>query len=215
MMDNKDKNTFTEEDRKRIIETSFIVHEVIKENAGDKTRKKWWLELLKHPLLLLILGSLASGVIVFEYQKRYAKSEELRNAKNELIKEISSLTGKLLTMSENVIYLHQEPIENREQIINTNRNYNNACEEFNSNISRIANSLNIIFEDKDITQSWQNLQNETKNLNEVLARLHDFQTTVISEEHSRRIKQSVDEIEEIKGKLNDLTSHMIQKFARR
>ena len=209
-MDNHQDKILSKEERDRISEAAAIAHAVVRELSPKK--KKSGFDFLRHPLLLLLVGSLVSGIFIFEYEKRHAQREERIKAKSELLKEVAFITKKLLTMSENVVYLHQKPIKNEEQIVSTNKSYNQACDEFHANYIRTSSSLDVIYRDEKITQEWNDIQNDLKELNDFLELLHEFGTSVINMEHSKRIDMCVKKIEAIEQRLDKLTSLLIKNL---
>jgi len=197
-----------EEERQKIIQNAAITHQIIEEISAKKKRDKW--AFLKHPLFILLIGAVLSRFLIPIYQNWQAKSAERIKAKYEISKEISSYTGRVIAMAESVVYLHQKPITNAEQIINTNRAFNSAYSEFSSNFIRINYKLRVIFKSEDISQEWLDIRKGLKDLNDHLDLLHEFPTNDISEKHSERIDRTLKKIEENKEQLDSLSDFMIE-----
>lgn len=207
-MKNTKKSILKEKERKKLIDNATVIHQIVEEISEKRKKRKW--EILKHPLFILFAGAIISGVFVFEYQNRQASIAEKEKAKYELLKEVSSYTGKLLAMAENVVYLHQKPITNSEQILNTNIAFNAAYDDFNSNFIRIDYKLKIIFKNDDINMGWADIRKGLKELNDLLDLLHEFPTNKISVEHSERIERCKQKVEKIKEKIDLLSDFMIK-----
>jgi len=113
-------------------------------------------------------------------------------------------------MAESVVYLHQKPITNTEQIINTNKAYNTVYRDFSSNYIRIDYKMRIIFKNKDISQGWSDIRKGLKDLNDNLDLLHEFPTKDISEKHAERIDRCQKKIVENRERIDLLSDFMIQ-----
>ena len=200
----------TTEEKKWVVQTTAIVREVMKEES--RAKKKTPFDLLKHPLFLLLAGALVSGIIIHGYQGRQARISEREKAKDALLIDISSVTGTLLTRAEEVLGLHQTPIENEPQIVATNRAYNEASDLYASNLLKIEHSLRILFQDESTIKGWNEIQTGFEDLKDRLALLHEIKTTVISQEHSKRIAACKDKIGDIAAKLKQYGRALIDKL---
>jgi hypothetical protein len=207
-MNNEKNPILSKEERKKLIENTSIIHQVIEEVSAKRKRGK--LEFLRHPVFILIIGAGLSYFLVPLFQKHQANVAENVKAKYELLKEVSLYKGKVIAMAENVVYLHQKPITKREQIINTNKSFNAAYGEFSSNFIRIKYELKIIFKNENINKELIYIQKELKELNDLLDLLHEIPTSEISEEHAERMDICKKKIQKIKEKLDSLFDLMIK-----
>ncbi|MGB2763315.1 MAG: hypothetical protein WBC02_00920 [Candidatus Aminicenantaceae bacterium] len=207
-MKDEKKPLLKKEERQKIIENASIIHQIVEEISAEKKRDKW--SFLRHPLLILLIGAVISSFLIPIYQNWQVKTAERIKANYEILKEISSYTGRVLTMAESVIYLHQKPITNVNQIINTNKSFNEAYREFNSNYIRIDFEMRVIFKKKDVSQGWSDVRKELKDLNDSLDLLHEFPTNDISEKHAERIDRCLKKIGENRERLNLLYDFMIE-----
>jgi hypothetical protein len=208
-MNDKVKSTLSDHEREKLIETTAIVHQVVKEISDKKSRSKWE-ALLKHPFLLLLFGSIVSGILIFEYQSCYTKNSEQIKAKYELMSDTSLYIGKVLAWADNVVYLHRKPITNNEQIIETNEAFNKALDLYNSNYLRVAFKLKIVFENKRIDKQWELIHKETSELTVLIDHMGKFKTKEQKLEHSRRIAKCRMQIEAIKTNLDKLSGLMVK-----
>lgn len=204
------ESLINQEEKKWIVQTTAIVREVLKEDSRPK--KKKFSEFLRHPLFLLFAGTLASGIIVHEYQSRQARIAERNKAKDELLMEISGVTGKLLARAEEVLGLHQTPIKDDAQIIATNKAYNEACDLYASSLLKTEHSLRILFKDEAMIKGWSKIKAGFEELNECLDLLHEIKTSEISQEHSKRIALCKDKIKEVTAKLNQYGLSLIENL---
>ncbi len=197
-------NSGEKEDPKR---NAVAVPQRVEETEGQKRKGRW--DALKHPLVILLTGALLTNYFIPIIQKRQAHMAEEAKIKYEMLKDIALLTGKILANAENVVYLHQKPIRNSEQIIATNKAFNAAFDDFNFNFIRINYQIRTIFVNADLDRGFADIQKAIKELNEILDLLHEFPTQEISERHAERIDRSQKKIEAIKGKLDGLSDIMI------
>lgn len=207
-MKDKKKPLLKEEERQKVIENAAIVHQIVEEISAKKKGDKW--AFLKHPLLILLIGAGISTFLIPIYQNWQVKTAESVKAKYEILKEISSYTGRVLAMAESVIYLHQKPVTNAEQIINTNKTYNAAYREFSSNYIRIDYKMRVIFKNKDVILGWADIRKGLKDLNDNLDFLHEFPTNDISEKHAERIDRCLKKIGKNRERLDLLSDFMIE-----
>lgn len=207
-MENKEKPSLNEEEKRKLVEDVSGIHQIVEEISVK--RKNCMLIILRHPLFLLFLSVIIIHLLIPKYQEQQANIVEKMKAKYQLLKEISIYNGKIVTVAENVIYLHQKPITYIEQIENTNKSFNDTYDEFNSNFIRVAFELKTIFEKESINQGWTDIQKELKELNDLLDLLHEFPTTDISEEHSKRIDICKKKIGEIKEHFDVISDSMIE-----
>lgn len=207
MKDNR-KPFIAEDERQKIIENAAIVHQIIEEISPKKKKDKW--TFLKHPLLILVIGAGISRFLIPIYQNWQVKTAESVKAKYEILNEISLYTGRVLAMAENVIYLHQKPITNPEQIINTNKIFNEAYRDFSSNYVRIDYKMKVIFKNAEVSKGWSDVRNGLKDLNDNLDLLHEFSTNDISEKHAARIDRCQKKIEINRESLDSLSDFMIK-----
>jgi uncharacterized coiled-coil protein SlyX len=211
-MNDKVKSTLSDQEREKLIETTAIVHQVVKEISEKKPRSKWetFLKHLKHPFLLLLFGSIVSGILIFEYQNCYTRNSENIKAKYELMKETSSYIGKVLAWADNVLDLHRIPVTEIGQIKATKKALNNALNQYDSNYLRVAFKLKIVFENKKIYKQWELIHKETKELTVLIDHMGKFTTKKQNLEHSRRIAECRMKIEEIKTNLDQLSGFMVK-----
>jgi len=204
------ESPINQEERKWIVQTTAIVREILKEESRPKKKKPY--EFLKHPLFLLFAGTLASGVLVHEYQGRQARIAELTKARDELLMEISVDTGKLLSRAEEVLSLHLTPIKDEAQIIATNKAFNEASDLYSSSLLKIEYSLRILFKKETMIKGWSEIKTGFEKLSECLLLLHEIKTTVISQEHSKRIASCKDEIKKLSEKLKQYSLSLIENL---
>lgn len=206
-MEDKKKPFLKKEERQKIIENASIVHQIAEEISAEKKTSKW--SFLKHPLLILLIGAVISRFLIPIYQNWQVKTAERVKANYEILKEISSYTGRVLTLAESVIYLHQKPITNVDQIVNTNRTYNEAYREFNYNYIRIDFEMRVILKNEDVGKVWLDVRKGLKDLNDNLDLLHEFPTNDISEKHAERIDMCLKKVKENRERLNLLYDFMM------
>jgi hypothetical protein len=199
------------EEKEDLEKNVAVVHQGVDEIAGQKKKSRW--DVLKHPLLILLIGALLTNYFIPIIQKRQAHMAEEAKIKYEMLKDIALLTGKVLANAENVVYLHQKPIRNSDQIITTNKAFNTAFDEFNFNFIRIHYQIRTIFVNADLDRGFADIHKAIKELNDTLDLLHEFPTQEISEGHSERIDRSKRKIEAIKRKLDELSDIMINALS--
>lgn len=218
-MNNDQKIILSQEEKNKIIETTSKVHQIVIETASkvhqiveeiSAKRKKGKLEFLRHPLFIVIASALLSYWLIPLFLEQQSNNAERVKAKYELIKEMSLYKGRVITMAENVVYLHQKPIKDEDQIIATNKSFNETYNEFNSNFRRIDYELRIIFKNENINKRWAEIQRELKELDDLLGLLHEILTSDISEEHSERIETCKNEILMLIDKSDKLSDLMIK-----
>ena len=211
-MNDNVKGTLNAQERKRLIETTAVVHQVIKEISDKKpqTIREAILKCLKHPLLLVLCGSFLSGIFIFEYQNYYTRSSAQIKAKYELMSDISLYIGKVLAWADNVAYLHRKPIIDTKQIIETNQSFNEALDQYNSNYLSVAFQLKIVFKNKEIDEQWKLIHKKTKGLTVRLEHMGKFKTDKQHLKHAKRIDECLNKIEEIKTNLDKLSGFMVK-----
>lgn len=197
-MKNNSKLILNEEERKKLIEHAAKIHQIVEEISGKKKHSKF--EFLKHPLIILGFSALIIHFLIPSYQKRLANLEENVKARYQIMRKSTPYVERVIAMAENVVYLHRKPIKNKEQIIDTNKSFNAAFDEFNSNFSRIAYELKIISDIRDAYKEWKSIKEELNELNSLLDFLHEFPTSDISIEHAKRIESCNQKVEDIKEK---------------
>lgn len=209
-MNNK-KQILNNDEKQKLLDTAEIIYKIANEISNKKQKSIW--VFLKHPLFLLIVGGLISGFVVFTYQSCQAKIEEKAKSKYELLKEISLYTGKVFTAGKNVIYLHQKPIRNPDQIIKTNKDFNKADNEFNYNFINIDYKIRILLKNDKISEMWHRIKRGIEDLSKLLDLLHEFKTDEISEEHAKRIRQSTTKIKELETQLDHFSEIIIKTLS--
>lgn len=203
----KTKNILSSQERGKLIEITAIVHQVVKDISETKSRSKWE-TILRHPFILLLLGSIISGILIFEYQSCYTRSSERIKEKYNLMRETSLYIGTVLSLSDNVIYLHRKPITGVAQIVASNKSFNEAINKYNSNYLRVDFKLKIVFGDKNINKQWELIHKETEELVLLLDLLGEFETNNQTLEHSKRIAECRLKCNEIKTNLDQLSTFM-------
>jgi hypothetical protein len=199
------------EEKQILVATTTIVHRVVKEITDSEPKSKWE-KIIRHPLLLLLIGTLISGIIIFQYQESYTKHSEQLKTKIELMTKTSTYTGNVLANAANIVYLHTKPIRGNRQIRTTNQGFNIAYDQFNTNYLQIAFMLKIIFEEEKIDKNWLTIFNEIEQLNTLLDHLGKLQTDDQTIEHPKRIDQCNSNIEAIKKKLDQLADDMLHSI---
>lgn len=209
-MSKEQKPALNEKDKKKVLDTTKLIYNVFKE-ISIKREKSIWV-ILKHPLIVLFVGSLLSGILIFKYQQCNERAAERLKAKydlsREVIGDIFSYTGEILSKAKIIIQLHSEAISDNNQIIKANEAYNDAYDNFFSNFQRIRINLRIAFKKDTINEWWDNILNRIEELDELLNLLLEFQTKVISEVHSERIIKSEEKIKKIKSELSLLYDYI-------
>lgn len=211
-MDDKVKSTLSAQERERLIDTTAVVHQVIKEISDKKPQTKWeaFLKHIKHPFLLVLCGSIVSGILIFQYQNCYTRNSEKIKAKYELMNETSFYIGKVLAWADNVVDLHRIPVTDIGQIKATKTALNNALNQYDSNYLKVAFKLKIVFENKKIDKQWELIHKETKELTVLINHMGKFTTKKQNLEHSIRIDKCRMKIEEIKSNLDQLSGFMVK-----
>jgi hypothetical protein len=212
-MSKDQKPVLNEKEKKKVLDTIKLIYDVFKEISIKSKKSKW--EILKHPLIILCVGSLISGFLIYKYQQYNERAAERLKAKydlsREVIGDIFSDTGDILSKAKIIIQLHSEAISDNNQIMKANEAYNAAYDNFFSNFQRICKNLRIAFKKDTINDWWDNILNRIEELDELLNLLLEFQTTKISEVHSERIIKSEEKIKKIKSELSllyDYTSEI-------
>lgn len=208
-MNNKAKSTLSARERKKLIETTAIVHQVVMDISDKKSRSKWE-AFLKHPFLLLLFGSIVSGILIFEYQNCYTRSSEQIKAKYALMNDTSSYIGKVLAWAGSVVDLHSIPGNNIEQIETTQKELNKALREYDSNYLTVAFKLKIVFENKKIDEQCELIHKETSELAVLINHLVEFSTKEHNLEHGESIDKCRIKIEEVKTNLDQLSGFMVK-----
>jgi hypothetical protein len=206
MSEQSRESPISQEEKKWIVQTTAIVREIMKEEPRSKKKRS---EFLKHPLFLLFAGTLASGVIVNEYQGRQARFADRIKAREVLLMEISSVTGKLMSRAEEVLGLHLTPIKDEIQIINTNKAFNEASDLYTSSLLKIEYSLRILFKKEAMINGWGEIKTGFEEFSKSLGLLHEFKTTEISQEHSKRIALCKDEVKKLTAKLKQYSLALV------
>ena len=207
-MNNDQKIILSQEERSEIIKNASRVHQIVEEISAK--RKKGKLAFLRHPLFIVIASGILSYLLIPLFLEYQSNNAERVKAKYELIKEMSLYKGRVITMAENVVYLHQKPIRNEDQIKATNKSFNEAYSEFNSNFMRIDYELRIIIKNENINKKWADIQKELKKLNDLLDLLGEIRTSETSEKHSKRIDTCKNKIGAVKDKSGSLADLMIE-----
>lgn len=210
-MNDEIKITLSDEERENLIEKAANVHQIVEAISNKKKRNKWEM-FFRHPLLILLIGSIISGVVIFRFQDCHTKNSEQIKARYALMGETSLYLGKVLAWADNLVYNHEKPITNDEQLKKTNREYNEAFDDFKSNYFKISFKLKIVFEDENIDKQWELIQKGTIELNELIDLMGKFKTDEQDIEHSARISWCKKKILEIKYNLDKLSGFMVQEI---
>ncbi|MGB9005227.1 MAG: hypothetical protein WCB96_05850 [Candidatus Aminicenantales bacterium] len=186
--------------------------DITKESNHNKSfpQKRISVDLLKHPLFLLIAGTLLSGYLIPLYYKTRADITERTKAQYELLKEISDLSGKALASCENIISLHQQAITKQEQIDKIYSGYNDALTEFTANYLRIIYRTKIIFKESVINIKMEEIKKDFSNLTEVIGLLLECRTNEHTIRHAERIDRSKKEFEKVKSRIDLLADNIIK-----
>jgi hypothetical protein len=179
-------------------------------NSKSSPQKRISVDLLKHPLLLLLAGTLLSGYLIPLYYKTRADITERTKAQYELLKEISDLSGKVLASCENIISLHQQAITKQEEIDIIYNGYNNALTEFNASSLGIIYRTKIIFKESEINIKLEEIKKDFSSLTEVIGLLLECKTNERKIRHSERMDRSKKEFEKVKSKIDLLADKIIK-----
>lgn len=210
-MEDIDKKIISKLERNKIIESATIIHQIIEE-ISEKDKKSIWEKLFKHPIFVLFVGAIVSGVIIFEYQNRQTRISENIKAKYELIKETSCNTGGVIAAAENVIYLHEKPIRDEKQQIKTREAFNTALDKFKSNFIIVGYKIKVIFNDKEINEEWKGIEEEIDEMHSRLDYLEKLHTDDTTDRHPERIDLCKDKIDRIRAKMDRLSGFMIDSL---
>jgi hypothetical protein len=208
-MNDEVKSTLSAQERERLIETTAIVQQVVEEISEKKPRSKWE-TFLKHPFLLLLFGSIVSGILIFEYQNCYTRSSEQIKAKYELMNDTSSYIGKVLAWAGSIVDLHGISSTDIDQRKATRKALNKALREYDSNYLTVAFKLKIVFENKKIDEQWELIHKEISELAVLINHLVGFDTKEHNLEHGESIDKCRMKIEEIKKNLDQLSGFMVK-----
>jgi len=174
--------------------TPFIVPEIYAQNNSDifkikiidDEKKDKPFEFFQHPLVILLVGAVISGVLIPFFTRSWQNHQKSLDIKNDLVTEISKT---VTTMMINVQYfLENMKKMSKEEEQKIQQKYNNDYKNWSIAEEIISSRLEAYFPTQNIIQQW-------KEYTEIINNIYTLSTT---DEKSKRPQK----INEIKQYLN-------------
>lgn len=127
--------------------------DILKIKIIDDEKKDNPFEFFQHPLVILLVGSIISGVLIPFFTKNWQNHQKSLDIKNDLVTEISKT---ITTMMINVQYfLENTKIRSNEEIQETQQKYNDDYKKWSIEENIIASRLEAYFPTQNILQQWK------------------------------------------------------------